>query len=277
MKKILPILILFQFSIFSSILADEANFRLRENQIEQGYAEADIEAEIQFGRNLAATILAKHKLHPNREVQGYIATLGTAIASQIGRDELIYYFAVIDVDDINAYACPGGYIFITKGAIQAMANEAQLAGVIAHEIGHVDHRHVVKSLKIRAKGDSATSGIAAAFGGTSATARILLDQLTEKAFSLLFEEGIAKDSEFEADSTGVEVLTALGYDWRSYRDYVSGLQGYIGKGQGQVLNKTHPSVAQRVDKITQFSNQSNFGELHGKTNTTRFQKYHRFL
>jgi len=277
MKKILLIFLVIHLHLSFTILAEESNFRLRENQIEQGYTEADIQAEIQFGRNLAATILGKYKLHADRDLQEYVATLGTAIASQVGRDELTYYFAVIDVDDVNAYACPGGYIFITKGAIQAMENEAQLAGVIAHEIGHVDRRHVVKKLKIRAKGDSTTSGIAAAFGGTSATARILLDQLTEKAFSLLFEEGIAKESEFEADATGVEALTALGYDWQSYRDYIAGLEGYIGQGQGKVLNKTHPSVSQRLDKISELSNQSYFGELYGRKNVRRFQKYHQKL
>ena len=276
-KKNLLMLLICQVAITFTLLAQEQSFRLRQHQLIQGFTKEDIEAEIFFGRNLAAKILAKYKLVGNQQIQDYVTLLGNGITAQIGRAELKYYFAVIDTDDINAYACPGGYIFITKGAVTAMNDEAQLIGVIAHEVGHVNRRHIVKQLKIRAKDDGLTSGIAAAIGGTSATARIFLNQLTEKAYSLLFEEGISKESELEADSVSLEILTTLGYDWGSYRNYLSGIADKHSGKQGQVLSKTHPSIPQRLEHISTMSRTLNLTNSHGKTNVKRFRRYQNLL
>ena len=258
----------------NSLWAEGQDFRVRENHLFRDYTAEDIKAEIRFGRNLAARILGKYKLLSNDESQRYVTLLGKGIAGQIGRAELTYYFAVIEMEDINAFACPGGYVFISSGAIKSMNDEAQLVGVIAHEIGHINRRHEVKSLKIRAKGDSVVSGIAAAIGSSSATARILLDQLTEKAFKILFEEGRSKEDEFEADSIGVEAMVTLGYDWRSYRSYLESLEGEIQRGVGKIVNKTHPSTRQRVNNINRLVEKLHLNTVNGKKNAKRFKKYH---
>ena len=125
--------------------------------------------------------------------------------------------------------------------------------------------------------DGLTSGIAAAIGGTSATARIFLNQLTEKAYSLLFEEGISKESELEADSVSLEILTTLGYDWGSYRNYLSGIADKHSGKQGQVLSKTHPSIPQRLEHISTMSRTLNLTNSHGKTNVKRFRRYQNLL
>ncbi|MBU3916757.1 M48 family metalloprotease [bacterium] len=268
------LLSLFIFMIFPpTFVGGETHFKQRAYQLPRSYSKEDIEAEVQFGRNLAAKILGKYKVYKNEETKRYISLLGNGLVAQIGRSELNYYFAVLDTNDINAYACPGGYIFITRGAIAAMKNEAQLAGVIAHEIGHVNKRHVVKKLKIRGKENSVSSGIASAIGGTSATARILFEQLTEEAFKLLFEEGVSKESEFESDAESVEILTTLGYDWKSYRDYLLNIDQRINSGQGNIISKTHPSIAGRIKHIEKITLEQNLTDFQGKQNTERFLKH----
>ncbi len=264
-------LIVFGFPGYRAVTAQVSDFRLRLNQLEGEYTQEDIEVEIEFGRNLAARILFAHKLVDNKQLQNYINKLGHGIAAQVGRPELQYYFAVIDTDDINAYACPGGYIFFTRGALKIMENEAQLVGVITHEIWHVNFRHVVKSLKIRAKGDSMTGGIAAAIGGGTATARVFFNQLTEKAYQLLFEEGISQESELATDTAAVESLVTLGYDWNSYRDYLRAIESKSEKRYRKVLSKTHPSITQRLESINQLAQSLNISDESGKKNANRYK------
>lgn len=264
--------LLHSFVICVSIVeAGTPAFRLRSNNTQQEYTKEDIEVEIEFGRNLAARILSTYPLVDNQVVQTYINLLGNGIAAQLGRPELQYYFGVLNTNDINAYACPGGYIFITKGALKSMKNEAQLAGVIAHEIGHVNRRHVVKPLRIRAKGDTVTSGVAAAIGGGTAAARVFLNQLTEKAFSLLFEEGVSHEFELEADTSAIEGLIEMGYDWRSYKHYISIIGSKANNKYRKVLSKTHPSSAKRISHIESLSQSLNIDNLSGKKNEQRYE------
>lgn len=260
-----------------SVMAEEQNFRLRLNQLEKAYTLDDIEAEIAFGKDLAAKILKKHPLSKNKRLQKYISLLGAGIVGQIGRPELSYHFAILDLDDVNAYACPGGFIFITSGAIKAMENEAQLVGVLSHEVIHVNQRHIVKQLKIRAKGDGITEGLSNLIGSSTASARILLTQLTEKAYALLFEEGVSKNDEFEADGLGSEGLVSLGYDWTSYQSYLTIIKAQMQKGHGDVLSKTHPDIDDRIERIDKLASELAFNEMKGKRNAKRFKKYHNLL
>jgi beta-barrel assembly-enhancing protease len=107
--------------VFSGLAYGE-NFRLRASHIKKGYSEKDIITEVEFGETLAAKILGRYKLVSNDKLSNYVSLMGEGIAAQVGRSELNFYFAVLDTDEINAYACPGGYIFITKGAIKNMIN-----------------------------------------------------------------------------------------------------------------------------------------------------------
>jgi predicted Zn-dependent protease len=269
--SLLPILLVLVF--IQNAQAQGPDFKLRLNQLESTYTEEDISVEIEFGRNLAARILSRFQLVKDDKLQGYVTLLGSGIAAQVGRPELQFYFGVIDTDEINAYACPGGYIFITKGAISLMENEAQLAGVLAHEIWHINFRHVVKPLKIRATGDSVTSGIATAIGGTTAVARILLDQLTEQGYKLLFEEGISKEAELETDAAAIESLVTIGYDWTSYKDYIQQIDSDIHNAYREVLSKTHPDISQRLASMEKFAETLRIKNVIGKKNAIRYESY----
>ena len=267
--KVCFLVIFLTWSVIPASTAAPSDFRKRVHQTGPTYNDSDVEAEILFGRELAAKILGQYPLLKDEKIQRYVSTVGTGITAQLGRSELTYYFAVLDTDELNAYACPGGYIFITRGALQVMVNEAQLVGVLTHEMSHIDQRHVVKELKIKGKDDSLTSGMAGILGGTTTSVRVAMDMLTDKAFKLLFQEGLSKQDEFEADSLAAIKMASLGYDWKSYRDYVAGLSDLIKVGAGDDISKTHPAVDDRIAKINAVAQEYALQESELKTNKER--------
>jgi beta-barrel assembly-enhancing protease len=256
--------------LFSTAAYSE-DFRFRASHLASGYTEKDIETEVEFGRSLAAKILGRYKMVPNDKLANYISLMGEGLAVQVGRPELNFYFAVLDTDEINAYACPGGYIFITKGAIGKMTDEAQLAGVIAHEIAHINQRHVVKQLNIKSSDGSLSAGVASLVGGSTASGKVALEQVMERAMKILFEEGINKKDELESDALAVEMSNSLGYDWKSYKNYLHRISGHI--EQMHVLSKTHPTITDRISELDRVAAKNNFMDIEGKKNEKRFKEY----
>lgn len=205
----------------------------------------DIAEEVRFGREVAARILARYGYYNNDHIMKYVNLVGNAVAMNTGRPELQFRFAVLNTEDINAYAAPGGYIFVTRGAIARMADESELAGVLAHEIAHVTERHIVKELGIQATETSAAAGLGMLIGGTTDAARAAFSKAVDSAVNVLFEEGYKRKDEVQADKTAVLNCAIAGYD-------PSGLIRYferIGKNKGkttEILNKTHPSFEERI-------------------------------
>jgi predicted Zn-dependent protease len=210
-------------------------------------SEADIKAEIQFGRNLAARILGRHPLHANKTLQRYVALVGQRLAANCGRPELSFAFAVIDSEEKNAFATPGGYIFITSGALQQMRDEAELAGVLGHEIGHVSARHMVKALDIRGVDRSAGAGLASLVGGATASVRGALQQSLARATELLFQSGYAANDELEADETGLLLAALSGYDAGGLARFLRRVGSFE---PGAAASSTHPLHAKRMKLLS---------------------------
>ena len=103
--------------------------------------------------------LSKYPLLDNPKAQEYINLIGQGIVAMYGRSDINYYFAVIDASHINAYATPGGYMFITSGLLKNCKNEAQLAGVIAHEISHINRKYILEKFNLKGKDNSVISKI----------------------------------------------------------------------------------------------------------------------
>ena len=127
---------LYFFILFYGFAASgySQEFRLRAHHLFWKNQEANTEREIDFGRGVSAKILGKYPILRDERTVRYISQIGTGISAQLGRPELRYYFGILDTDEINAFAAPGGYIFVTRGALILMSNAAQLAGVLAHEL-----------------------------------------------------------------------------------------------------------------------------------------------
>ena len=225
------------------------DFRLRVNQQNQEiYGENDVKAEIRFGKEIAARILGKYPRLDDQELTRYVTLVGKSLALYSNRTELEYHFAVLDTDHVNAYSSPGGYIFVTKGALKLMDDEAELAAVLAHEIAHITERHIVKELDIRDKGMSATGSIGQILGGAGGSTNIAFMQVVDKATKILFETGFHKQDELDADRIATLLLATVGYDPLALQRYLKKV--HAGKvGNMQSINTTHPPSRQRVEAL----------------------------
>ena len=171
----------------------------------KGTSESD---EIRMGQDFASTLLGAKPLVPDPKMQRYVNVLGRWLAMQTERPDLPWTFGVLDDPGFNAFATPGGYIFVTRGLLMRMHNEAELAGVLAHEIGHVLRKHHLHAAQ-NAAGFSALSDIfSSASTAGSEKAKEAIVNLTRK----LYTNGLDKDDEFEADCIGVVIAARAGFD-----------------------------------------------------------------
>ncbi len=212
------------------------------------YSEADIEKEIFFGREMAAIMLAKRKLNNDPALNRYLNLVGQSIVRHSNRPELNFYFAAVDSPQINAYAVPGGYIFITTAALKLMQNEAELAGVLAHEVAHVNERHIVEALKIRADDESMIALFSKILSQQGASAKVVFYQAIDHAFELLFSKGLVAESEYQADIQGTFLAASAGYDASAYHRYLKRISAVIPSGEGE-LESTHPPFSQRISRL----------------------------
>lgn len=253
---------------------DDFRRRLPDKTLAQdsSYKTTDVTAEIQFGRDVAARILGRYKYHDNESVNRYLNLVGKAVALHAGRPELEYHFALIQADSVNAYAAPGGYVFVTTGALAQMQDEAELAAVLAHEVAHVTERHVVKALNIRGRDESTEAGLARLVAGSTDAARVAFAQAVDSAVELLFDKGLKKQDELDADRLAVVLLANTGYDPSALKRYFNRVQGLTGE-ETRVVNATHPPFSDRLAALDQVMSAEGFSSLKNPTAKERFLKH----
>jgi beta-barrel assembly-enhancing protease len=215
--------------------------------------------EADIGRVVAARILKTYPLSKNEKRQQYVTLVGNTVAAYSARPTLEWHFAVIESDVVNAFSCPGGFIFITTGALNTINSEAELAGVLGHEIAHATQKHILKEVK-------RANTIAASMNAAKSTASgsFLNDSLGEKisnlAYEKLFTTGLSRRDEEEADRIGVELAVAAGYRGSAFVAFLESLKALEGKSETKVLAATHPRAADRI-KIVKPLVSSESGEL----------------
>jgi predicted Zn-dependent protease len=221
--------------------------------IKQAVTPASDDDEQQIGADAAATLLGATKPIKDAAVQDYVNKVGLWIALQSDRPNLPWRFAVVDSDDIDAFAAPGGYVFITRGLLLHMHNEAELAGVLGHEISHVVLKHHLKALQKAARMSLATqaaqAGVASK-GYTSSVDQQLMDKVSN-ATRNLYSTGLDKGDEFAADRAGVVLAARAGYDPYGLLAVLQTLQGVDSKSSNmQLLLATHPSPSDRIAALS---------------------------
>ncbi|HUX63043.1 M48 family metalloprotease [Sulfuricella sp.] len=229
-----------------------------------GYSE---EEEIAIGREIAGNLLGAAPLVKDRQLQKYVNNVGRWVASQSERPDLAWHFGVIESKDINAFAAPGGYIFVTRGLYQLLGNEAELAGVLAHEIGHVIRKHHLKILQQSQLVD---------LGGKLLAKQVGSD---EKIHNLIgsgaeiVSRSLDKNAEFEADRIAVVLAARAGYDAFGLPEVLQEIGHSAAGDSGSValLFKTHPHPDERLTKLGDAVG-SRFDGLKGLTLDYRF--YH---
>lgn len=208
--------------------------------------EIDEPNEIAIGRDVASRLLGAAPLVADPGLQRYVNHVGRWLAAQTERQDLPWQFGVLDAPQLNAFAVPGGTIFITRGLLERMRNEAELAGVLAHEIVHVLRKHHLKAIQKGAQTSLAGDALSAALKDRAGPAR---DKLI--AFGTeMYARGLDKSDELEADRLGVVIAARAGYDAYGLPSVLQTLQAMNAQDSALALMfKTHPAPGERLDTL----------------------------
>jgi len=224
--------------------------------------------EIAVGKEVAANLAARYGTLEDPALIKYLNLIGQALVPYCGRTGLSYHFAVLNTKQINAFAAPGGYIFITRGILETAKDEGQLAGVIAHEIAHVAHRHIAKEIR---KANVIGAGVDLT-EATSKSGHEAMDQVTQFSTDLLFK-GLSRDDEREADLSGTKNLSDAGYQPGALKSFLAILTRKNPDDKSlTVLNKTHPRPEDRIQSIDAYLNASGLSRT-GVLNADRFESH----
>jgi predicted Zn-dependent protease len=208
---------------------------------------ASTQQEVELGRSYAAQLNRQLPIVTDPEVQRYISVLGDSLARVADDRNLDWHFYVVDSPEINAFAVPGGFIYVNRGLIERSATMSELAGVLGHEIGHVTHRH---SMQQQRKGQIANVGVMATcivFPNACRTPGA--DALINVGGSLAFSK-FSRDDERQADETGVAVAVRAGIDPRGIPAMFRTLQAERTRRPGALEGflSSHPLAEDRVEE-----------------------------
>lgn len=203
--------------------------------------------EIRIGQQIAGNLLGAAPLVRDDGLQRYVNRVGRWVALQSERPDLQWYFGVIESDDLNAFAAPGGYIFLTKGLYKKLNSEAELAGVLGHEIGHVLRKHHLKLLQ-KSQGIAAVGGL---LGRKLNNENEVLQNFIGNGAEVI-ARGLDKEAEYEADRIGVVLSARAGYDAYALPAVLAEI-GHVAKDDKRVslLFKTHPLPEDRLNHLSE--------------------------
>lgn len=226
----------------------------------------DESEEIAIGRQIAGDLLGAAPLVKDARLQKYVNQVGAWVASQSERPDLPWHFGVIESEDVNAFAAPGGYIFVTKGLYRLLQNEADLAGVLGHEIGHVIRKHHLKLLQQSKLVDLGGKALSKQVGGNDKVQQLI------GSGAEIVARGLDKDAEFEADRIGVVLATRAGYDSYGLPGVLQQI-GHISRDEGSValLFKTHPLPDDRLAHLDSAMG-DRFDRIKGQELASRFYR-----
>ncbi len=209
------------------------------------------ESERKIGEETKKQILEQYRVLESTAVTDYVNRVGQKIARLSDRPTVDYEFIVLDNDLINAFAAPGGFIFVTRGLLESMNDEAELAMVLGHEIAHVAALHGVQMIQ-KEMGQNAltilgTVGAAVTLGPEA----MLMMANTADLFSSLYLLGYSRDKELEADNLGLQYMLRSGYDPQGSLRFLKQL-GKLDRDEQKgwdLYFRTHPSTAERIRTI----------------------------
>lgn len=195
--------------------------------------------EVDLGQQVSDKLRTRYGVVQDKAVHKYVTLVGTTITQASSRPGLKWKFIVLDTDGVNAYAAPGGFVHITRGALSLLSNEAELAGVLGHEVAHITERHTINAIK-KSKGVELTAEMSRSQ---------VLSAVADKSYEILFEGMYNRGDEIDADAKGAVFANAAGY--------APGLGAFLqrlsdrNKGQSarNGLFASHPETKERIDKL----------------------------
>jgi predicted Zn-dependent protease len=218
--------------------------------------------EVELGQKVSAEIRQRFGVVQDPAVHRYVTLVGAVLVTNSTRPNLPWTFIVLDTDAVNAFAAPGGFVHVTKGALALMANEAELAGVLGHELIHITEKHTIAYLK---KNAATNLAVDASGKGDSKISSVVVGQMKDVVL-----KGFGRKEEMESDEKGLALANKAGYA-------PSGLGGFLQKLADRNKNSTekrglfasHPEMDERIKKL---------GEMAAKMNSTatleaRYKKF----
>ncbi|MBP7341109.1 MAG: M48 family metalloprotease [Smithellaceae bacterium] len=231
-----------------------ASIRTGTTAVARGLEEFTPEQEYYIGRSVGAVVLTKYKPLNDAKANSYLNLLGQTLVLASDTPELFagFHFLVLDSDDINAFATPGGHVFITRGLIRCCRTEDELAAVVAHEIGHIQMRHGMKAIQkarlaealtvlaregVKTYGDQELTKLSNSFGD-------VISDIT----TTMINNGYSRAYEYQADAAAVTLLKHAGYEPGALVKMLQIMSKELKPG-GSDFAKTHPSPQARMNEL----------------------------
>jgi predicted Zn-dependent protease len=200
--------------------------------------------EQDLGQAVSERIRTRYGVVQDAAVHRYVALLGTALAQGSTRPALPWTFVVLDTDGVNAFAAPGGYVHITRGALALVKNEAELAGVLGHEIIHITEKHTIKAIQ---KSKAVQMGASETLSGSSS----LMELAVTATYDNIVERGFGRAEENESDELGVTLANKIGYAPNGLVGFLTTLKDRNKDAkEKRGLFASHPEMQERLDRIT---------------------------
>ena len=216
-----------------------------------------------MGQSVSVAIVNQYGLDPNVALNKYVSLVGAAVVSTSPRPDIPFVFGVLNTDEVNAFAGPAGYIMITRGAIMKMQDESELAGALAHEIGHVIDKHGLNAMKQAGMLDAAVTA------ANSVEEVAKWSQATDSVVDVVLKKGYSRDQESRADLLAVDYLIAAGYDPNGYHRFLQRM-GATKAPSGHPALSTHPGLGDRANRVAAKIKEK--GSPTGATLADRFKK-----
>lgn len=202
------------------------------------------EEEQQLGAAVSQRIRERYGVVQDPAVHRYVSLVGTVLAQASSRPGLPWTFIVLDVGAVNAFAAPGGYIHITRGALGLIHSEAELAGVLAHELVHVTEKHTIRAIQ---KSKAVQMGAEETLSGNAG----LFERAVTATYDNIVERGFGRSDEMESDAKGIALADAVGYDPHGLGAFLARLEERnAGSTEKKGLFASHPEMKARLDGLT---------------------------
>jgi beta-barrel assembly-enhancing protease len=220
--------------------------------------------EIRLGQAVSEKVRARYGVVQDPAVHRYVTLVGAALATSTKRPGLPWTFIVLDTDGVNAFAAPGGFIHITRGALGLIGNEAELAGVLAHELTHVTEKHTIEAIK---KGKMIQMGANETLGDQA-----VFNRLVDKTSELVLA-GFGRQEELESDREGQKLANQVGYAPAALGTFLQRLtERNKSASEKQGLFASHPEMKERLDLLAK-----NAASLKPEGTATLEDRYRKYI
>jgi len=200
--------------------------------------------EHEIGAKVSEAIRQRYGVVQDPAVHKYVTLVGAALAVSSTRPDIDWTFIVLDTDGVNAFAAPGGFVHITRGALGLIKSEAELAGVLGHEVIHITEKHTISAIK-KSKAKDLGTDLAPGGGLTKAALSKLADAATEAVLM-----GFGRGEELESDTKGLVLASGVGYDPKGLGAFLTTLkERNSGATEKQGLFASHPEMDERLKKL----------------------------